>query len=284
MTRRRWIGILVWLVAAGTAQAGSVLHFGITPVLGSSTMHEDFDPLADYLGHALGRTVALEVAQNYGELQTLMERGEVDVGSFSPFAYVEAARGRRVRIIAQSLIDGVAWYRGIIVVRRDSGIGGIGDLRGKRFAYVDPQSASGYVYPRAILVERGVSPGHFFGSTFFAGDHSRVIAAVLQGRADGGATYDNALRIAEAAGQPADRLKVILQTDPIPHDAIAVRAGLDPELVQRILAALLSLNRTAEGHRVIALNKKGLSGFAAADDATFDVVRRVARTAGALER
>lgn len=284
MTLMRWIWIWLLLAAAQPARANHELHFGITPVLGSSTMHEDFDPLAVYLTHALGRTVVLDVTKNYGDLRRLMEQGAVDIGSFSPFAYVEAARDGKVRIIAQSLIDGVAWYRGIVVVRRDSGLAGLEDLRGKRFAYVDPQSASGYVYPRAMLIERGVSPGHFFASTFFAGDHSQVIAAVLQGRADGGATYDNALRIAKAAGQPADQLKVIEQTDPIPHDAIAVRAGLDAALADRILAALLAVDHTPEGRHVLALNKKGLTGFAAADDSTFNVVRRVARTAGAIER
>lgn len=278
----------LWLLALWTAfapgAAARELRFGITPVLGSAAMHQDFDPLAQYLTQALGRVVVLEVTPDYGALRTRMDQGEVDIGSFSPFAYVEAAADGRVRIIAQSLIDGVAWYRGIIVVRRDSGLDGVGDLRGKRFAYVDPQSASGYVYPRALLIDRGVNPAHFFARTFFAGDHSRVIAAVLQGRADGGATYDNALRIAEAAGLPAHELKVILETDPIPHDAIAVRAGLDPGLTQRLLAALLAVNHTPEGRRVIALNKKGLTGFAAADDATFDVVRRVAREAGVIGR
>jgi len=40
-----------------------------------------------------------------------------DIGSFSPFAYVDAARGGKIRIIAQSIIEGSATYRGIIVTR-----------------------------------------------------------------------------------------------------------------------------------------------------------------------
>jgi phosphate/phosphite/phosphonate ABC transporter binding protein len=209
-----------------------------------------------------------------------MEAGEVDIGSFSPFAYVDAVRGGKIRIIAQSVIDGSATYRGIIVARKDGGLKSIADLRGKRFAFVDPKSASGYVYPRAMLVEKGISPDSFFKETIFAGDHMKVIAAVLDGRVDAGATYDNALGIAKASGMPSDNLVIIAGTDPIPHDAIAVRIGLDEALAKRIQTALVNLDKTEAGRRIIANSKKKLSGHVIAQDSTFNVVRRTARTAG----
>src|SRR5207244_6062947 len=101
---------------------------------------------------------------------------------------------------AQSIIDGSSTYRGIIVTRKDSGIKSIADLKGKRFAFVDPKSASGYVYPRAMLIEKGIDPETFFSETIFAGSHDRVIAAVLNRRVDAGAIYDGALGVAQRSG------------------------------------------------------------------------------------
>src|SRR5262249_42302816 len=158
-------------------------------------------------------------------------------------AYVDAARGGKIRIIAQSIIEGSATYRGIIVTRKDSGIKSISDLKGMKFAFVDPKSASGYIYPRAMLIEKGIDPKTFFGGTIFAGSHDKVIAAVLDGRADGGAIYDGALGVAKRSGINIDNLATLASSEPIPHDAIAVRIGLDNNLVNAIQAALINLDK-----------------------------------------
>lgn len=283
MRRRHVVWLVLFVLVAGFScrpVAARDLKFGFTPVLGQEAERTEFEPLTAYLSDALGQKVVLYVAKNYGDLRTQMEAGEVDIGSVSPFAYVDAARGGKIRIIAQSVIDGSATYRGIIVARKDSGFKSLTDLQGKRFAFVDPKSASGYVYPRAMLVEKGINPDSFFKETIFAGDHKRVIAAVLNGQVDAGATYDTALGIAKASGMPSDNLAIIASTDPIPHDAIVVRIGLDEALSKQIQTALVNLDKTDAGRRVIASSHKKLSGHIIAVDSTFDVVRRTAKIAG----
>jgi phosphate/phosphite/phosphonate ABC transporter binding protein len=282
--RRRlslWLCLCVLVaVFAGHSAAARDLTFGFTPVLGPQAERAEFEPLTTYLSDAIGQKVVLYVAKNYGDLRTQMEAGEVDIGSFSPFAYVEAVRGGKVRIIAQSIIDGSATYRGIIVARKDSGLKSLTELHGKRFAFVDPKSASGYVYPRAMLVEKGINPDTFFKETIFAGDHKKVIASVLDDRVEAGATYDTALGVAKLSGMPSENLVVIASTEPIPHDAIAVRIGLDEALAKKIQTALVNLDKTEAGRRVIANSTKKLSGHVVAQDSTFDIVRRTAKIAG----
>ncbi len=283
MRRRHVVGLVLAVLVAGFAGhpvAARDLKFGFTPVLGQDAERAEFEPLTCYLSDAIGQKVVLYVAKNYGDLRTQMEAGEVDIGSVSPFAYVDAVRGGKIRIIAQSVIDGSATYRGIIVARKDSGLKSIADLQGKRFAFVDPKSASGYVYPRAMLIGRGINPDSFFKETIFAGDHKKVIAAVLDGQVDAGATYDTALGIAKASGMPSDDLVIIASTDPIPHDAIVVRIGLDEALAKKIQTALVDLDKTEAGRRVIAHSNKKLSGHIIAVNSTFDVVRRTAKIAG----
>src|ERR1017187_3787400 len=284
---RRCYSVLLALTVliAGLAARPAVardLKFGFTPVLGEAEMRAEFDPLAAYISEAIGQKVVLYLAKDYGDLRTQMESGAVDIGSFSPFAYVDAMRGGKIRIIAQSIIDGTATYRGIIVVRKDSGLKTVADLQGKRFAFVDPKSASGYVYPRAMLIEKGLNPKTYFEETIFAGDHNKVITAVLEGRADAGAIYEGALAVAKANGVPIENLVTLASTDPIPHDAIAVRTGLDEALAKKIQRALVDMDKSEAGRRVIANSKKKLTGHVIAEDSLFDVVRRTAKTAGLL--
>src|SRR5437899_12639732 len=220
------------------------LKFGFTPVLSEPEMRAEFEPLMTYLSDAIGQKVKVYIAKDYGDLRTQMENGSVDIGSFSPFAYVDAAKGGKIRIIAQSIIEGSATYRGIIVGRKNRGLKSIADLKGKRFAFVDPKSASGYVYPRAMLIEKGINPETFFKEAIFAGSHDKVIAAVLEGRVDAGAIYDGALGVAKRSGIPVESLVTLASSDPIPHDAIAVRIGLDETVAKRIQSALINLDKS----------------------------------------
>jgi len=274
------LAILVAALAASPASARD-LKFGFTPVLSEPDMHTEFDPLMAYLSDSIGQKVVLYVAKDYGDLRTQMETGAVDIGTFSPFAYVDAARGGKIRLIAQCVINGTASYRGVIIARKDSGLKSLADLRGKRFAFVDPKSASGFLYPRALLIEHSITSETSFKQTIFAGGHDKVIADVLDRRADAGAVYEDALGIAKSKGVPTDNLLTLASTDPIPHDAVAVRIGVDDALTKKILAALVDLDRSDAGRRVIANSKpKQLTGYMTAQDSLYDIVRRTAKLAG----
>jgi phosphate/phosphite/phosphonate ABC transporter binding protein len=283
MRTRLFTRLLLSAIVLGLAAQSAVsqeLKFGFTPVLSEPEMRAEFEPLMKYLSQALGTKVSLYIAKDYGDLRTQMENGSVDIGSFSPFAYVDAAQGRKIRIIAQSIIEGSTTYRGIIITRKESGLRSLADLKGKRFAFVDPKSASGYIYPRAMLIEKGINPDSYFKETIFAGSHDKVIAAVLDGRVDAGAIYDGALGVAKRSGVLIDNLITLAGSDPIPHDAIAVRATMDAALAKRIQTALINLDKSEAGRLVIANSRKKLTGHVIADDSLFDVVRRTAKIAG----
>jgi ABC-type phosphate/phosphonate transport system substrate-binding protein len=79
---------------------------------------------------------------------------------------------------------------------------------------------------------------------------------------------------------PTENLVTVASTDPIPHDAIAVRTGLDEALAKKIQTALVDMDKSEAGRRVIANSKKKLTGHVIAEDSLFDVVRRTAKTAG----
>ena len=256
------------------------LKFGFTPVLSEAEMKEEFQPLMDYMTKSTGIEVTLYIAKSYGDLRDQMEAGKVDIGSFSPFAYVDAVTGGKIKIIAQSILDYSAFYKGLIITRKDSGITGLADLKGKRFAFVDPKSASGYVYPRAMLIEKGFDPDKFFKETAFSGGHDKVILTVLDRKVEAGAIYDGALAIAKGKGLKTEDLTTIASTDPIPHDAIVVRLDLNDVTTEKIQKALIDLEKMEEGKKVIAKSKKKLTGHILADDKTFDVVRRTAKIAG----
>jgi ABC-type phosphate/phosphonate transport system substrate-binding protein len=142
------------------------------------------------------------------------------------------------------------------------------------------QVGFGLRVPPGLLIEQGIDPERPFKETIFVGSHDKVIGAVLFGPAAAGATYQGAVAMAKAQGFPTFDLEVLARTDPIPHDAIAVRVGLDDALVKGIQAALVELDRSPAGRQVIARSRKKLTGYAPATDSLYDVVRRAEKIGG----
>ena len=131
-------------------------------------------------------------------------------------------------------------YNSQILVQTASGINDLNGLKGKSFAFVDPISASGYLFP-ALLVKTktGQDPKTFFSSTIFAGGHDKAALAVYRGDVAGAATFND---VRTNAGMPADimqKTKVIDAAGPIPNDGVAVGKNFPADLREQVTKALI---------------------------------------------
>jgi phosphate/phosphite/phosphonate ABC transporter binding protein len=263
-------------VAAAGSERPTELVFGLTPFLPREAMEREFGPLAHHLSERVGLPVRLRVADDYAHISELIGAFEVHVAQLGPLAYVEAKREHPgLVLLATQIAQGTPTYAAYLVARSGDALASIDDLRGKRFAFVDRRSASGYLYPLAFLRRRGIDPETFFASSVFAGNHDRVVEMVLAGEVDAGATYSGAVAMARSR-RGGDRLEILEKAGRVPYDAYCASARLDVKLASQVQAALLALStRTAEGRRVLA-GSTSINGFAPAFDADYDGVRQVA--------
>jgi phosphonate transport system substrate-binding protein len=163
-----------------------------------------------------------------------------------------------------------------VIARADSGIERLEDLRGKRFAWVDPTSTSGYLFPRALLQEHGLVPDAAFAQQVFAGGHDKVALAVLQRQVDGGAMGKDSLqRVTSIYPTALEETRVLEDTPDIPNDGVAFRSGLPPEIVERTREALLRISAREEGQKLFE-EAIGTRGVAPTNDAAYEPVRRAA--------
>jgi len=250
------------------------LSLGLTPFLGREETLERTRPLVEYLARAVGVPVEARPAASYDELVDLASSGEVDLVALSPLAYVLAVdRGAPLRILATPVERGSPTYLGYVVVRADDRRHRrVSDLRGARFAFVARTSASGWLYPRALLREYGLDPDRDLSARLETGTHPGVVQAVLEGRADAGAIGSSLMDIAGASGT----LRVIGKTARIPFDAFCVRTGLDEGTTRRVRRALLAVSERADLQRQVA-EPLAFSGWIEGDDARYDSVRRALR-------
>ena len=246
--------------------------FGVNPFVAPSVIKEQYVPILELVAEKIGYKARVIIVTDYDALGRTLLQGTVDIGWFSPFAYVSAKEKGNVLPLVTPIVNKATSYTGYIIARKDKGYKTIDDLKGKRFGFVDLKSASGYVYPRALLAASGKDPKSFFGETLFVGSHDRVIEGVLNGSLDAGATYSEALERVGASGVNLNDFEIISSTDPIPKDAIAARPGFEQELADKINEAFMA---TTDKENPF-MTKTHINGFVKAKDADYEVVRKAA--------
>ena len=235
--------------------------------------------VAELLKKETGLHFKTSVATSYAAVIEAMGAGKVDIGWLPTFSYVLAKDKYDIELLLIVQRFGSPFYRGQIMVRADSGINSLNDLQGKRFAFVDPASTSGHLYPKTLLLSKGFDPKTFFSKTVFTGSHNAVVLSIYKGEVDGGAAYDGS-RAAVAKSYPDvfEKIKVLAYTKEIPNDTVSVRKELPEGLKVKLRNGLKKISDSPKGSKILK-RLYGISGLMDLDG-LFDPVREAARLLG----
>ncbi len=150
-------------------------------------------------------------------------------------------------------MDGSSTYHSHIFVRKDSGIKGVKDLKGKVMAYVDKATTAGYIFPVAYLRDNGVADiDNFFSEHFFTGSHDAAIFAVLDGRADVGAVKNTVYdALCEVKSRVDRELMIITESLEVPSNGLYLKSSIDYYTTVKFKKALLGMDKDPEGMKII---------------------------------
>jgi phosphonate transport system substrate-binding protein len=226
----------------------------------------------------------------YAELLERLTRGDVDLAWLPPALCVRAIdRGMTLLlgcVRESALHPATKNYHGAMFVAQASERTVAADLRGARVAWVDPDSCSGYLFPRLVLAEEhALDPNALFAEERMLGSHDAVVRAVASGEADCGATYldamaDGSSRAGWMRALPAEAMRVVVKSAPIPNDAICAAGSLHYMQRDAISAALADLHRAPEGAAMLR-ELFEVARFEPALPRHYDQVRRAMVSTGA---
>lgn len=249
------------------------------PVESAADYEARYAPFLDYLKQKLGIPVRLFVAGDYTAVMVSQAQGQTHVAFYGPGSYVDAIEKANAPIEAfvkeDSLRSGTV-YHSLILSKKGSGIKTLEDAKGKDFAFVDPESTSGFKVPMAYFcLEAKIKPKEYFKRVAFAGTHESVILGIAQGTIPVGVTWDTGISLATNKGQikGIEDFEVIWRSDPIPSSPWAYRKDLPEDLKEALRTAYLEYENTPEGQKW--LEARGLKGFEPASDADYDPFRKV---------
>jgi len=266
------------------APHASVLRFGYVAPHVQATARLQMAEFWIEVGRSAGLEVMVSEATSYEELSRRLLEGALDLAWLPPIPFVALERRKGAVPLVSHHRDGSSSFHCVLVARQDSPVKTVADVRGRKAAWVDPFSASGYVLPRIELFARGIDPRKAFFSEKFYRSHEVAVRAVLQRHADFTATWagldasGNVVRSPWAEMDVKDALHAFAKLAVIPCDTIAARPALPFAAREKVRAALIRLSGDARHHFRIR-DLFGVDEFRPWSTAGYEDLRRTAMVA-----
>ncbi|WP_322903685.1 phosphate/phosphite/phosphonate ABC transporter substrate-binding protein [Paenibacillus campi] len=278
--------------AASSAYVPTELKVQFVPSQNAETLEAKAKPLEKLLGDKLGIPVTVSVSPDYNTIVEAMASRQVDVGFLPPNAYVLAHDKRKAAdLLLQALRYGVNdqtgqpttekvnYYKSMILVKKDSPIKTLTDLKGKKIGWQDVTSSAGYVFPAAELKKAGVDPDTDVQGVTIKG-HDAAVMALLNGQVDAVAVFQDARNtVKKDVPTVFDQTRVIHFSAPIPNDTISVRSDMDQTWRNKISQAFIDIGNDPDGQKIIEDIYTHV-GYEKGDDKNFDPVREYAKEVG----
>ncbi|MBI5233332.1 MAG: phosphate/phosphite/phosphonate ABC transporter substrate-binding protein [Deltaproteobacteria bacterium] len=261
------------------SEQGPAVKIGVASMITPVDTVRYYQDVVDYIGEQIKRPVRMVHRRTYGEMDSLLERGEVNVAFICSAPYVKNREKFGVELLAAPSVNGSTRYHSYIIVHKDSTIKSFAELRGKVFAFTDPGSNTGKLYPDYLVRTTGAAAGKFFKRSMYSFSHNKSIEMVAKKIADGAAVDSLVYEYMAKKGSPyAKETKIIKRSQPFGMPPVVVTKNLGPELRGKIRDAFLNMHKAPKGKAI--LDEMMIDGFVQVSDRDYDSIREMERGAG----
>ncbi|MFA7346266.1 MAG: phosphate/phosphite/phosphonate ABC transporter substrate-binding protein [Desulfurivibrionaceae bacterium] len=245
-------------------------HFAVHPLHNPGKLTQAYQPLMAYLnGRLQGARLVLEASRDYADFEEKYHARKPEFLLPNPWQTIQAMQaGYSVISMAGEPLD----FKGIFVVRRNSGLAQPADLKGKSVSYPSPTALAACIMPQYFLHTHGINvttdiENHYVGS------QESSIMNVHMGKTAAGATWPPPWRAFQKEHPlEAAELKVLWETESLVNNSVMVRNDIPAHVQEQVRALLLGLEETTEGKSILAGMET--ARFLPAEDKDYDVVRR----------
>ncbi len=247
-----------------------LLRVAVAAIMSPEGNVESYTPLIKYLEWVTGRKVELIQRKTYGEVNEMIVSGQVDLAFICTGAYMKQGEMRNMSLLVTPQINGKDTYRAVILVPAFGQAKGFQDLKHGVFAFTDPLSNTGYLYPMSLLDALNERPDSFFKRTFFTYSHDQAIEAVAEGLADGASVDEIVYRHAlKKRPELAQKVRVIHTSQEFGMPPVVVSAKTDPAVFKAFQDIFLHMHENQEGRKV--LNAIGVDRFLEANPLNYNL-------------
>ena len=257
-------------------QQNGPLKIGVASMITPVDTVKYYQEIIDYVSEQIKQPVQMVHRRTYDEMDSLLERGGVKVAFVCSLSYVLDKKNFGVELLAAPSVNGKAEYHSYIIVHKDSPIKTFEDLKGKTFAFTDPRSNTGKLYPTYLLTKTGGTAERFFSKTIYSYSHNKSVELVAKKVVDGAAVESIVYGYMAQKGSPyALQTKIIKRSPPFGIPPVVVTRDIDPTLRRKIRDAFLGMSGTEKGKAI--LDAMMIDGFVPINDEAYNSIRRMER-------
>ena len=277
--------LLLLLCLAQTGEAADKprpLQIAITPCTDILKTFKEYQPLAAYLQRQLRQPVKLIIPKDFPEFEQLVKDGGADFAFQAPHTYVRLAHLYNREMLLKALTpQGETKHRGVIIVRKDSPLQRIQDLKGKYLIFGAENDMAKNLSAKRLLTAKGIDPDKDLRAYKHDGSCESIALNVFLKTADAGAICDYSFKNINESKEtaeseiPPNQLRILDQTEEIPTWVFAARAEVDPKLIARINAALTAISPKNNKQHQEILESAEVGGFVTAKDNDYDEIRKI---------
>ncbi len=236
-----------------------------------------YQQLVDLIGARLGKRVELVQRKTYKEINELLGRGEVDLAFLCSGPYATAKDNSTFELIATPEIRGSHFYQAYLIVNETSAFNNIDDLKGRTFAFTDPDSNTGRLVPLYWLARMGERPETFFREAIYTYSHDNSISAVAKGMVDG-ASVDGLVWDYFQRHNPnlTSSTRIIMKSDYYGIPPLVASKKLSEDTKRAVRDLLFSLHNSSDGKKI--LDQLMIDRFVEPQDHWYDSIRRMQKS------
>ncbi|MCX8070660.1 MAG: phosphate/phosphite/phosphonate ABC transporter substrate-binding protein [Thermodesulfovibrionales bacterium] len=255
-----------------------VIKVAILPLYSAITIYERYEPLMRYLSENTGYEFKLYIPKDFEDFISVVKSGKVDFSYQNPYVFSIISKDYDIKPLAITIGEDAEdnkspnknlkedSFRGVIIVRTDSNIKDINDLKGKKVLITSLKSAGGFLSQKIYLKQRGINVEKDM-TLIDAKKQENVIFGVYRQEASAGFIRKSALVVWKDAIDMS-KIRVLVETEPLPNWPFAVARDLQPQLVSKVKALLVELNNKK------ILDSAKISGFKPASEEDFNKLRQ----------
>ncbi len=255
-------------------ESGRPLRAAVAAMISPEENFYYYNKIFDYVYRKTGKKIIFKQRKSYQEVNQLLRLQELDFAFICSGAYVEAEEEFDAEILAVPLIKGKSNYYAYIIVRNDSNFTRFEDLKDHDFAYTDPLSNTGCLYPRYLVKKMNLSEDMFFSRVIYTYAHDYSIQAVENKIVDA-AGVDSIIFDYIKANNPqkVHNLKIIKKSEPFGIPPVVVHPKIESDLKRELQSVFLNMSTDPQGKEI--LSHLDIDRFVLGKDSEYDSIRKM---------
>jgi phosphonate transport system substrate-binding protein len=264
------------------ASRSAQLKVAVAAIISPKETFIYYRQLLDYIGHKMGREIQFIQRKTYGEINDLLAKGQIDLAFICSGPYVEGREKYGFQLVATPKVQNSHFYHSYLIVNKASAFQTLENLRGRVFAFSDPDSNSGKLVPTYWLSQIRERPETFFSKTIYTYSHDNSILAVAKSLVDG-AAVDGLIWEYYHRKNPifTSQTRIIRKSDPYGIPPIVASSAIPYELMTKIRELLFAMHEDPGGKAI--LNELMIDKFIAPNDKWYDSIRKINLELASLE-